>query len=169
MIIFILCNLLLALLVKTGNSYLPLLSTPVALGLCIAAMIMIMLLGYLKKISTMNWHDGFATLGLLIWFGWWKPQFNDDTPMFFVFPIYYALLTSLVTLALISKSQNFDADSVHYLRYLEKLTRFDMNLVMGMVLVSLLITRHYALYPMTMTYFVLRHTMIVCLEAVNRP
>lgn len=115
----------------------------------------------------MAWHDSFATGGLLVWYAYWKPLFNDDTPMFFVFPLYYALLTSIVTLALINKAQYFDQESVEYLRHLEKLTRFDMSIIVVFVLISLLITRHYALYPMAMTFFIIRHTMIVCLEIID--
>jgi hypothetical protein len=167
MIVFILCNLLLAILVQTQNKFLPLLSTPIALGIGLTAMSASLLVGYFKKLPTIAWHDGFAAAGLLVWYAYWKPQFNDDTPMFFVFPLYYALLTSIMTLALINKAQYFDQESVEYLRYLEKLTRFDISILVVFVMISLLITRHYALYPMAMTFFVVRHTMTVCLEIID--
>lgn len=167
MIVFIVCSLLLAILVQAHNEFLPLLATPAALGIGLIAMVVSMTAGYLKKLSTTAWHDGFATAGLLVWYAYWKPQFSDDTPMFFFFPLYYALLTSIVTLALINKSPYFDTESIEYLRYLEKITRFDMRAIVVLVLISLLITRHYTLYPMAMTFFVIRHTMIVCLETID--
>jgi len=40
--------------------------------------------------------------------------------------------------------------------------------IIALVLISLLITRHYALYPMAMTFFVIRHTMLICLETIDR-
>jgi hypothetical protein len=55
------------------------------------------------------------------------------------------------------------------LRYLEKITRFNMPFVIGFVFLGLLITRHYALYAMAMTFFIVRHTMIVCLEKIDSP
>lgn len=167
MIGFIVCSVFLAILVQSQNEFLPLLATPVALGIGLSMMAISLLAGYLKKLSTVTWHDTFATGGLLVWYAYWKPQFNDDAPMFFFFPLYYALLTSILTLALINKARYFDQDSVDHLRYMEKITRFDISVIVVLVLISLLITRHYALYPMAMTFFVVRHTMIVCLEAID--
>ncbi len=167
MIGFILCSLLLAVSVQNQNEYLALLATPVALIIGLAIMVISLLLGYLKKVSTVIWHDGFATSCLLVWYAYWTPQFNDDAPMFFFFPLYFALLTSIVTLALINKSQYFDQESVEHLRYLEKNTRFNIVAIIAFVLISLLITRHYALYPIAMTFFIIRHTMLACLEIID--
>lgn len=168
MIGFIICSLLLAILVQNQNQFLPLLATPVALGIGLTIMVTSLLLGYLKKIPTVTWHDGFATSCLLVWYAYWGPQFNDDAPMFFFFPLYYALLTSIVTLTLINKSQHFDQESIEQLRYLEKISRFDISVLVAFVLISLLITRHYAIYPIAMTFFIVRHTMIACLEVIDR-
>lgn len=168
MLTFILYNLLLAVLVQSQSEFLPLLTTPVALGIGLFAMAASLLAGYLKKVPTMAWHDGFATGSLLVWYAYWQPQFGNDAPMFFFYPVYFALLTAIVTLALINKSPYFDLESVEYLRGLEKITRFDMSVVISFVLISLLIYRHYSLYPMAITFFVVRHTMIICLETIDR-
>lgn len=168
MIAFILCSLSLAILVQSQNIVLQLLASPVALVMGLIIMFASLLAGYLKKIPTTAWHDGFASGSLLVWYAYWQPQFNNDAPMFFFFPLYYALLTSILTLALINKSPYFDHESVAYLRHLEKITRFDMSVIIALVLISLLITRHYALYPMAMTFFVIRHTMLICLETIDR-
>jgi hypothetical protein len=167
MIGFILASLSLAALVQYPTPFLLMLSTPVALGIGLTLMASSLLLGYLKKTPTVIWHDVFATSCLLVWYAYWKPQFNDEAPMFFFFPLYYALLTSIVTLTLINKSQDFDQESIDQLRYLEKINRFNMATIVGFVLISLLITRHYGLYPIAMTFFILRHAMIACLENID--
>lgn len=167
MIGFILCSLSLAVLVQNPNSFLQLLATPTALGIGLALTAVSLLLGYLKKVPTTVWHDGFSASCLLVWYAYWEPQFNGDAPMFFFFPLYYALLTSIVTVALINKSQYFDQESVANLRYLEKNTRVNSAAIVAGVLISLLITRHYTLYPIAMTFFILRHTMVVCLEIID--
>ncbi len=167
MIGFILCSLSLAVLVQNPNEFLQLLTTPAALGVGLTVMVASLLAGYLKKISTVIWHDGFATSTLLIWYAYWEPQFNNDAPMFFFFPLYYALLTSIVTVTLINKSEYFDQESIVHLRYLEKNTRFNISAIVVFVLISLLITSHYALYPIAMTLFIIRHTMVVCLENIS--
>lgn len=168
MLTFILWNILLAVLVQTQSEFLPLLATPAALAIGIFAMAASLLVGYLKKVPTMAWHDGFVTGSLLAWYAYWQPEFGSDAPMFFVYPVYFALLTSVVTLALINRSPYFDQESVEYLRSLEKLSRFDMSLVIGFVAISLLIYKHYSLYAMAITFFVVRHTMIICLETIDR-
>ncbi len=167
MIGFILCSLSLAVLVQNQNEFLQLLATPVALGIGLALVGVSLLLGYLKKVSTVIWHDGFATSCLLIWYAYWEPQFNDASPMFFFFPLYYSLLTSIVTLTLINKSEYFDQESIRYLRLLEKNIRFNTGVIVALVLISLLITWHYTLYPIAMTIFIVRHTMTACLETIN--
>ncbi|MDT4328886.1 hypothetical protein ACQE3E_09335 [Methylomonas sp. MED-D] len=168
MIGFIFCCVGLAFLVQNGNPYLALLETPVALAIGLTLMGVALLAGYLKKLPTIVWHDGFASAGLLVWYAYWKPQFNDDAPMFFFFPVYFATLTTLVTLSLINRAERFDLDSIEHLRYLEKITRFNFGSVIGFVIVGLLVTRHYALYPMSMTFYIVRHTMVVCLESVEK-
>ena len=75
---------------KRKASFLQLLATPVALGIGLAVMAISLLAGYLKKVPTVIWHDGFATSCLLVWYAYWAPQFDDDAPMFFFFPMYYA-------------------------------------------------------------------------------
>ncbi|MGZ8927686.1 MAG: hypothetical protein ACXW03_04410 [Methylobacter sp.] len=168
MIGFILCSLLLAALVQKQSELLQLLATPVALGVSLAVLSISLLAGYLKKVPAVIWHDGFATSCLFVWYAYWAPQFDDDAPMFFFFPIYYAMLTSIVTLTLINRSEDFDQESIRNLRYLEKNNRFNISMIVAFVLVSLLITRHYTLYPIAMTFFITRHTMIACLEAVDK-
>jgi len=167
MIGFILCSMSLAVLVQNPNQFLQILATPVALGIGLTITAVSLLAGYLKKVPTMIWHDGFATSCLLVWYAYWEPQFGDDAPMFFFFPLYFALLTSIVTVTLINKSEYFDLESIVHLRYLEKSTRFNISALVAFVLISLLITRHYTLYPIAMTLFIIRHTMIVCLEIID--
>ena len=168
MIIFIVCNALIAFLVLTQSQWLELLTTPIAQGLAILLMIISVVAGYTRKISTISWHDGFVTGGLLAWYGFWRLQFDDDMPLFWLYPLYFAALTTVLTLLLINRSADFDEDSIANLRHLERLTRFDISVLLVFVVLGLIISRHYALYPMAMTFFIFRHTIQVCLESINR-
>jgi hypothetical protein len=168
MIGFILCSISLAFLVQNQSGVLRYLESPVALGIGLAIMAISLLLGYLKKVPTIAWHDAFASSALLIWYAYWQPQFDEQAPMFFFFPLYFSLLTSIVTVALINRSDNFDLESIQHLRYLEKNTRFNIATVIVFVLLSLLITKHFALYPIAMSIFIIRHTITVCLETIDR-
>ena len=170
MIGFILCNLLLAVLELQQTPWLALLTSNVALGIGVSIMALSLLLGYLKKIPTLIWHDAFITATLLVWYGSWKPLFaEDDAPMFVFYPLYFSLITAIVTLLLINKSAYFDQESIMHLRYLDKLIRFDFSVCVVFVIISLLISRHYALFPMAITFYVLRHSIVVCLERIDNP
>ena len=164
MIAFIICCSVLALLVQNQSEYLVFLTTNVALTISLSILIISLIIGYLKKLPTIIWHDGFATAGLFVWYGYWQPQFSEDAPMFLFYPVYFALFCGFVTLALIHKSGDFDRQSIEQLRYLDKMMRLDINMAIVFVLISLAIPRHYALYAMAMTFFIVRHTITVCLE-----
>lgn len=137
----------------------------VAGGMLIAAS----LIGALsRKLPTPWWHDGFATGSLLVWFGYWFPLFNDDAPMFHLFPLYFCLLSSVLTLTLINNSERFDDESITQLRYLAKVSRLYPPAIVLFVLIGLTIPEHYGLYAVAMTFFIVRYTMTRCLEIVDR-
>ena len=169
MLAFIIACVTLAILVSSQqNEFLALLVTPAGLGTGLVIMFGSLIAGYYKKVSSLSWHDGFATGGLLVWYAYWQPQFSPEAPMFFWYPVYFALLTSILTLSLINKAAYFDVESVLYLRQLEKLSRFSMAWLIALVFAGLLITRHYALYAMAMTFFIVRHTMLICMEKIDQ-
>lgn len=169
MISFILCNILLTVLVKTQSELLPYLNTPIGIGIGVFAIIVSLLIGYFKKAPTLIWHDAFCCATLFTWYAYWRPFFDGEAPMFYLFPVYFALMTGFVTFALINNSKNFDVDSIVNLRYMKKVTRIDINTTIVFVVVSLLIPEHYALYTMAMTFFLIQHTLHVCLENIDNP
>ncbi len=166
--IFIVCCLLLTTLVQTQSGYLPYLNIePVwQTGAGLAGLFL--LAGCLKKLPSSIWHDGFACCLLWAWYGYWEPQFSKGSPMFHMFPIYYAVLCTWMLLAVINKSARLDAESRDALRYLQKyLARFDACWVAAGVLLSLAFPEHYLLYPIVMTLFIVRSTMERCLEIIE--
>lgn len=167
MIGFILCNLLLALHEVNNAPYLPWLTSTAAQGISLGVMTISLLLGYLKKWPSMVWHDGFISGSLLFWYASWKPLFPDDAPMFIFYPLYFSLITAIVTLLLINRSSRFDEESIVHLRHMNKLIRLDMNASIVFVVVALLVSRHYALFPMAVTFYVMRHAITVCLEKID--
>lgn len=166
--VFIVCSLLVSFLVQNESPYLVLLSSPAVLAIGAIATAASIIGALLKKMPSEVWYDLFATGTLLIWFAYWRPLFNDDAPMFYFFPLYYTLLTAAVTLLFINRSEYFDDESVAQLRFLEKNSRLDTSAIVVFVLISLVITRHYLLYPIAMTLFVLRFMLTRCLENVGR-
>ncbi|MGY6277079.1 hypothetical protein [Methylomonas sp. MgM2] len=166
--IFIICCLLLAFLVKSQSVYLPfLIGQPVWLA-GVSLSVIFLSAAWFKKLSSVVWHDGFACGVLWAWYADWQPLFDSEAPMFFVFPIYYALLSAWMTLAIINKSAHFDVESRNALRYLQNnLARFDTRLLGVFVLITLMLPDHYLLYPVAMTLFIVRYTLQRCLEIVD--
>lgn len=168
--IFIICCLLLTTLVQIHSPYLPLLNhEPVWMaGTVIASLFLVA--AWVKKLPSSIWHDGFACACLWFWYGYWEPQFSKGSPMFHMFPIYYAALSAWMYWAFINKCRRFDQASREALLYLQKyLTRFDTCMIASVVLISLGLPEHYLLYPIIMTLFVVRGTLERCLEIIQSP
>ncbi len=166
--IFIICSLLLASLVLTQSPYLPYLSKDGGLAVAWTIVLLCLAGGWIRKIPSGVWQDGFVVGALLLWFGDWRPQFSDDAPMFHVFPLYFALLSAWVTLAVINRSQQFDRESQDTLRYMQKhLARFDTLPLAVLVLASIGVPEQYLMFPSAMTLFVLRYAMQRSLELID--
>lgn len=166
--IFIVCCLLLAFLVKSQSIYLSFLLDQWVWMAGSAAAVLFLFLGWWKKLSGAVWHDGFAVGALSAWYGNWHPLFSRDAPMFYLFPLYYALLSGWLTLAIINKSARFDPASRESLIYLQhNLARFDTRLIACLVLASLVAPEHYLLYPSAMSLFIVRFTLQRCLEIIE--
>jgi hypothetical protein len=166
--IFIIFCIVLTTLVQTQSVYLPFLNDePVWMAGGVLALLFL-LAGCFKRLDSGVWHDGFACGVLWAWYGYWEPLFSKGSPMFHVFPIYYALLCGWMWFAFINKAARFDAASRDALRYLQTyLARFDACWLAGAVLASLAFPEHYLLYPILMTLFVVRSTFQRCLEIID--
>jgi len=166
--IFIVCCLILTPLTLTQNAFLPLLNIEAVWGAGACLAVLFLLSGCLKLVPSKIWHDGFASTGLWTWYGYWSPQFSDGSPQFSVFPVYFALLSSWMLLALINKSPQFDWESQESLRYMQKyLARFDSCAVAVLVLICLALPEHYLSYPLAMTFFIVRSAFQRCLEIID--
>lgn len=166
--IFIICSVLLASLVLTQSLYLPYLSTDAGLAVAWTIALLCLAGGWSKKVPSGIWQDGFAVGVLLLWFGDWRPLFNDDVPMFHVFPVYFAVLSAWATFAIINRSQQFDRESRDTLRYMQNhLARFDTPPLAALVLASTWVPEQYLLFPSAMTLFVLRYAMQRSLELID--
>ncbi len=165
--LFITFSLTLSYLAHSQSPYQDLFTSEITLYLGIAC-IAISLSGALIKIFSSNiWYDLFATGTLLTWFAYWHPLFKNDTPMFFLFPFFYAFLTILFYILLTSKKDRFDQESIEHMQYFSKKGQFHPGLIVTAILISLLLTNHYLLYPVLMSIFIVRYTMTSCLKGYD--
>ncbi len=128
----------------------------VAIGAIIAS--------FFNKLSEKISYDLFACSALLVWFAYWKPMFVKDSPIFFFFPVYFALLIAFVSLFFIGQRQKIDRISMKILQSIEDSEVVQPWFVMSCVLVSLYFENHFLQYPVMTTLLVIRFSLSACLK-----
>jgi hypothetical protein len=117
-----------------------------------------------KKMPATICYDIFASSILIVWFAYWKPLFNDDSPIFFFYPLYFALMTAFVSLFVIGQQHKIDDESFNLMKSLSKKCIIQPWIVMLCVLASLKLQQHFLLYPVMMTLLIMRFALSSCLE-----
>lgn len=161
---FITLSLILSYLVQTESPYQHIFTATITTHLGLACITISIISVIIKKSLYTVCYDLFATGALLTWFSNWHQFFRNDVPMFYLFPLYFAFLTALVSLLFISKRDRFDQESVDHIRYFNEMTRFHPGLVVSGVLISMLLPEHYLLFPVAMSLFIVRYTFTRCAD-----
>jgi hypothetical protein len=162
--LFIALSLALCFMVQTASSLQSALLTPLLIYIGLAVAIISIFGSLCKKLSPLIWYDIFSSSTLLVWFAYWKPLFKDDSPIFFFYPLYFALMTAFVSLFFIGQRDKIDDESFRFMQSLSKKTIIQPWLVMLCVLVSLELQQHFMLYPVMITLLMMRFALASCLE-----
>jgi len=117
-----------------------------------------------KKIAYQLRYDLFAVGALLVWFSYWPAFFREGSPLFYVYPLYFALITALFSLVFIKKREHIDPDALVWLQWLSDTGRFNPIVIMVCVCVSLFLPQQFMLFPMTMSLLVMRYALACCLD-----
>jgi hypothetical protein len=165
--LFIVFSLVLCYLVQTASPLQSLLVMPLLIYISLAVAIICIMGSLFKKIPAINSYDIFAASALIIWFAYWKPLFKDDSPLFFFYPLYFALMTAFVSLFFIGRRDQIDDESFRLMRILSKKSIYQPWVVMVCVLGSLELQQHFMLYPTMMTLLIFRFALTSCLEGRN--
>jgi hypothetical protein len=123
---------------------------------------------FLKRCSDAVAYDAFSSATLLLWFAYWQPLFEPDAPIFFFYPLYFALMSAFITLFLSNQGHRIDKATLNYMRYLDKERILPAWTLMLGVLGSLELRQHYQLYPVLMTLLMLRFAFSSCIEQPTR-
>ncbi|MFA6052547.1 MAG: hypothetical protein WC762_08140 [Methylobacter sp.] len=166
---FIALSLALSFTVQTASPLQHILISPffIYTGMALAMLSIFKILS--RKTPAKIWYDIFASSMLLVWFAYWKPIFNEDSPIFFLYPLYFAFITAFVSLFFIGQRHTIDYETLRQMRYFSDKSRLQPWILMLCVIASLGLQEHFLLYPITMTLFILRFALSSCLEANNRP
>ena len=121
---------------------------------------------FFKKLPDRIGYDAFSSSTLLLWFAYWKPMpfFTADSPVFFYFPLYFALISAFITLFLSNQGHRIDKQSLEHMRRVDQERVMPAWSSMLCVLWSVDVTEHYQLYPVLMTLLMLRFAFSSCLE-----
>ncbi len=156
--LFIICSLGISFLAQTDSSYLSWMVSPVILYAGFGFILCSAIAALSKRIHVSYAYDGFATGALLVWFSYWYPLFKKDAPMFYFFPLYFALLTAGVTLLFLRRDDWVDQESLKSMQHFSNKLRFHPGIIASTVLISLEIHNHFLIFPITMTLFIMRYT-----------
>jgi len=161
---FILTSIVLSYFVQSVTPLPTWFTAPIVTHVGTTLAFMFILLLHFKKFPQALCYDLFSACMLLAWFAYWKPLFNDDSPIFFFFPVYFALLTAIVTLFFTGERSQFDHQTLQQMQAIADKSRLKPWLVMLCVMGSLELQEHYLLFPVTMTVLILRFAMYSSLE-----
>jgi hypothetical protein len=162
--LFIALSLALCFMVQTASPLQGLLVSPLMIYIGLAGAIVSILGIYFKKWPAIVWYDLFSASTLVVWFAYWKPLFKDESPVFFFYPLYFALMTAFVSIFFIGQRDKIDDESFRFMLSLSKKPIIQPWLIMLCVLGSLELEQHFMLYPTLMTLLIMRFALAGCLE-----
>jgi len=166
--LFIVFSLALSFLVQSNSPWLPLIQNTVVLysgiGICVGSF----LIALLKNNKVIIFHDMFAVGSLLAWFSYWRTLFKEESPFFFIFPLYFVFIGALIELLLLSQQSKPDQETLGYMYKIAKNSRLQLWLVMMVVFISLGLEEHYLLYPTAITILLIRIALYRYLEAAAK-
>ncbi|MCX7084472.1 MAG: hypothetical protein NTY69_02945 [Methylococcales bacterium] len=158
--LFILINLLLCLFAQDNNNFKEILLMPSLTYLCLGVAIISFCAVLVKKWRIFIWYDLFASSIVLIWFSYWQPDFNSDAPMYFYYPLYFAMVTALITLQLERAQQKIDPVSFSVMQSLASRAVIQPWAIMIVIFISLELKQNFLFFPTVMTLFVIRFALV---------
>jgi hypothetical protein len=162
--IFVSLCLALAFIVQTANSLQSVLVSDVFIvgGLTVA--IITIIGSFLNKLPEILSYDIFASSILLAWFAYWKPLFVKESPIFFFFPVYFALIIAFITLFFIEQRHKIDRDNLNLMQGLVNSNVVQPWVIMSCVVVTLYFEDHFIQFPVFMTLLSMRYALSGCLK-----
>lgn len=165
--LFIAFSLALCFMVQNASPLQSILESPLLLYICLGVALISIFGSMFKIMSGIVWYDIFSSSALLVWFAYWKPLFKDDSPIFFFYPLYFALFMAFVSLFFIGQRHKIDDESYRIMQSRSKKSIIKPWVIMVCVLASLELQQQFMLYPVMMTLLIMRFALTTCLEGRN--
>jgi hypothetical protein len=162
--IFIVLCLALALIVQINSPIQTQLVSDSVLYAGLGIGILTIIGSFLNKISEEISYDIFSSSILFAWFAYWKPLFVNDSPIFFFFPVYLALMTAFVSLFFVGQRHKIDKESLQRMQAFVKSGVIPSWLIMLCVMVTLYFENRFIQFPVMMTLLMFRYALSSCLK-----
>ncbi len=141
--------------------------SPVVLYGGLAVAIITIIGNFFKKLPETISYDLFASSILFAWFAYWKPLFVSDSPIFFFFPVYFALIVAFAALFFIGQRHKIDQDSLQRMQAIVDSGVVEPWFVMICVTVTLYFENRFIQFPTMMTLLTMRYALSGCLKPQN--
>jgi hypothetical protein len=161
---FVALCLILAVIVQTGGPIQASLASPVVFYVGLTVAIATITGSFFKKIPEHVSYDVFASSILVAWFALWKPLFAKDSPIFFFYPVYFALIVAFVSLFFIGQRHKIDRDSLQRMQAVVDSGVIEPWFVMVCVSVTLYFENRFIQFPTFMTLLAARYALSGCLR-----
>jgi hypothetical protein len=162
--IFVVLCLALAAVVQTGSPIQAVLVSPAFIYGGLAIAIAAIIGTAVKKLPEAISYDIFASSTLFVWFAYWKPLFVPESPIFFFFPIYFALIVAFAALFFIGQRHKIDQDSLQRMQTIADSGVVAPWVVMICVLVTIYFENRFIQFPTFMTLLTMRYALSGCLK-----
>jgi len=166
MIVFIFLNLYIAIILQDSGVMYDILASEYSIytGLVVLISCFIATATNFKRFAYRLRYDLFACSALLIWFSYWPDFFRVGSPIFKLYPLYFAFITAFFSLVFVTKRDRIDEDALVFLQWLSDSGRFNPAFIMLGVIVSLWFPEYFMLFPVLITMWVIRYTLACCLN-----
>ncbi|MGR9053701.1 MAG: hypothetical protein ACU84J_13735, partial [Gammaproteobacteria bacterium] len=122
----------------------------------------------LGKPAAINRYEIFACGALMIWLPSWHRLFQDESPMFYFFPLYLALVASGITVGTYGLRSEIDEQTLKFMNGMFRNAKIHSILVMGLVIAAIQMTKHYLVFPIAMTLLMFRFAFDEYLKRISR-
>ncbi len=157
--LFIVINLLISFFAQEEGAFKEVLQIPLLMYISLGIAGVSFLISLVKKWQHVIVYDVFISGILVVWFSYWLSFFKDGAPMFFIYPVYFAMLTAIVTLFLRGQQIQVDKVNIAVMQKLSSRAIVQPWVIMICLFISLELRENFLFFPTMVTLFIIRFAL----------
>ncbi len=140
------------------------LASPWLGGMGVIAILAACFLGWRCRLPPQRVYDLLLWGTLWIWLAYWSRLFSLEAPLFKAYPVFFVLIDVCTGYFVVGHSERWSVEERRLLESLAQQWWFSEKLWAVIVVASLLMTRHYLIYPLTVGVLTARRALERALE-----